>query len=135
MKTNTAITVYNKYISAGVEAWQRTVIPAAQWENRKAANVIKSGMLEADSVVIFVLFLYGSAYLKQKAWQALTTKTGYWTLQVGDYIVKGSVADEITTNFTITDLKAKYDDVVKITTVDTLDYGSAALQHWQVGAK
>ena len=68
------------------------------------------------------------------AWQALTTKTGKWTLQDGDFMVKGLVTDEIGAGFTMTALKAKYDDVVMIKSVDTMDAGSSYMQHWQIGA-
>jgi hypothetical protein len=136
MKTNSAATVYNKYVDpvTRAEAYQRAPIVAVMWENRKAANVIRSGLLAADSVAVYVPCSLGTNYLKPVAWNALAVKTGKWTLAVGDIIVKGLVADEITTNFTVTALKAKYDDVVVIKSVDTMDQGSQAMHHWQVGA-
>ena len=142
MLTNTGITLYNKYISSGKELYQRTQISAVKWENRKAANVIKSGLLEADSVTIFISLAVGAKYLKPVAWQA--AKSGKWTLQIGDYVVKGLVSDEIVeavsgppavAAFTMSMLKSKYDDVVQITSVDTMDIGSASMRHWQVGAQ
>lgn len=136
MRTNTGATIYNKYIDPTTrsEKWQRAQLVAVMWENRKAANVIKSGLLAADQAAIYIPFSLGANYLDPVAWQALVTKTGMWTLQVGDVIVKGLVSDEITGAFTITSLKAKYDDVLKITSVDTMDMGSASMQHWQLGA-
>jgi len=133
MNTNTAATLYNKV--AGSETYYRSVIIACQWENRKAANVIASGLIAADSVAIYIPHSVSANYVKPKAWQALATKTGKWTLQVGDYIVKGLVADEITGAFTITALKAKYDDVVQAKSVDTMDMGSVSMRHYQVGAQ
>ncbi len=137
MRMNADLTLYNKYIDPATktEKWQRGAILDVYWENRKAANVIRSGMLEADSVRVFIPMARGANYLKSKAWQALATKTGKWTLQVGDVMVKGSVSDAISTSFTISDLRAKYDDVVTIRSVDTQDVGSVELQHWEVGAK
>jgi hypothetical protein len=35
----------------------------------------------------------------------------------------------------MTDLKAKYDDVLTITSVDTFDNGSDYMRHWRAGAK
>jgi hypothetical protein len=127
------MTVYNAYVVAGSTVYQRTQVQGVKWENRKASNVIRSGLLAADSVVVYVPFERGANYLKPKAWQALTTKTGKWTLKEGDYIVKGLVTDEISGGFTITALKAKYDDVVSIKSVDTMDAGSTVMHHWQVG--
>jgi hypothetical protein len=128
------MTLYNKYIASGSEKYQRTVIPAVAWENRKAANVIQSGLLAADSVVVYVPLAMGADYLKPNAWNALTIKTGKWTLAIGDVLVKGTVTDEIITGFTMTDLKAKYDDAVTVHSVDTMDIGSLAMRHWQIGA-
>ena len=134
MKTNSDLTIYNRV--ANSETYQRTQIVGVVWENRKAANVLASGgNIAADQASIYIPLARGAAYLAPKAWQALVTKTGKWTLQNGDYIVKGLVTDTIGTGFTITALKAKYDDVLQITSVDTMDSGSPALQHWQLGAK
>ena len=149
MINNTTMTLYNKI--SGTETYQRTVIPGpVQWENRKAANGMRTGALASNTARVFILISLGGDYLKPKAWQALVTKTGKWTLQDGDVIVKGTVTDEIhaavpgsagppivpeVPAFTVTSLKAKYDDVLVITSVDTFDMGSVALRHWEVGAK
>jgi hypothetical protein len=117
---------------SGAEKYQRTQLSDVAWENRKQANVIASGLLAADSATVYIPFVLGTDYLKPIAWQA--AKTGKWTLQIGDVIVKGTVTDEITGGFTMTNLKAKYDDVVVIKSVDTMDAGSLSMQHWQVGA-
>ncbi len=137
MKTNANLTLYNKYIDTTTrsEKWQRTQILGVLWENRKAGNVIKSGMLEADQASIYIPFFHGVNFLAKPDWQALTTKTGMWTLQTGDFVVNGLVNDEITSSFTISDLNAKYADVLCITSIDTMDQGSVAMHHWQVGAK
>lgn len=136
MKTNTAITLYNRYLVAGVETYQRTVITDVYWENRKASNVLRSGgNIQADQAVVFIPMARGAAFLNPKAWLALVSKTGKWTLQPQDYIVKGVVTDTIGVSFTITQLKAKYDDVLVISSVDTMDMGSASMQHWKVSAK
>jgi len=134
MITNSGMTIYNKYIVSGAEKYQRTQIANVKWENRKASNVIASGLLAADSVTVFIPMARTANYVKPKAWQVLVTKTGKWTLQDGDFIVKGLVSDEIQTGFTVTALKAKYDDTVMIKSIDTLDSGSFELQHFQIGA-
>ena len=136
MRTNCDITIYNQYIdpTTRLEKWQRVNILAVEWENRKAANVRSSGgQMASDQARVFIPFARGADFFKPRAWQALTTKTGKWTLQVGDLIVKGAVSDNLGDSFTVTQLKAKYDDVLKISSVDTMDMGSFALQHWNVG--
>lgn len=138
MRTNADLTVYNKYIDPVTrsEKYQRSQVREVAWENRKAANVRSSGgQMEADQARVFIPFARGANYVKPNAWQALVTKTGKWTLQVGDVIVKGLVSDEIAGAFTITSLKAKYDDVLVVSSVDTMDMGSLSMQHWNVGLK
>jgi len=137
MRTNSNLTVYNKHIDSETrgEIYQRTVIYDVAWENRKAANVLAAGEIAADQAVIYIPKARGDDYLAPRAWQALEDKTDNWTLQTGDFIVKGVVTDEITSEYTISDLKAEYDDVLRILSVDTMDIGSLSVQHWQVGAK
>jgi hypothetical protein len=117
MRTNANLTIYHKSIVARAESWSREAVQDVMWENRKAANVIQSGLLEADSVTVYIPFARGDISVK-----------------AGDVLVKGIVTDTIGPSFTITNLKAKYDDVVTVRSVDTMDYGSAAMQHWQIGA-
>ena len=136
MITNADLTIFNKHYdpTSKSEKYQRTQIVGVVWENRKAANVIKSGLISADQVAIYIPFARGANYLQPIAWQALSNKTGKWTLQIGDFVVKGLVNDSITSSFTISDLKAKYNDVLSIKSVDTMDRGSAHMRHWQLGA-
>lgn len=136
MNVNTDCTVYNKYIAAGSSAYQRAQIEDIQWESRKGANVLATGgNIAADAAKIVIPVARGTNYVAPTAWQVLVTKTGKWTLQVGDVIVKGLVTDTISPSFTITDLKAKYDDVLTITSVDLKDGGSQFLERWEVAAK
>lgn len=144
MRTNSDLTLFNRYLSTGVEMYQRTVIAAVMWENRKAANVLASGgNIAADQATVYIPLARGAAYVAPTAWLAKSSKTGFWTLKPGDVIVRGAVTDEIheavvgppaVAAFRMSDLKAKYDNVLVITSVDTMDGGSPAMQHWQIGA-
>lgn len=142
MRTNTPMTLYNRYIDPETrsEAYQRTALSAVQWENSKAANVrATGGTMAANQATIFIPKALGANYLLPKAWALAIVDEEYeddkWTLQPGDFVVKGTVAEEITSEFSISALQAKYDNVLAITSVDTMDYGSLSLQHWEVGAK
>jgi hypothetical protein len=135
MLVNASMTIYNKYFLAGVEKYQRTQIVDVKWENTKAVMGTSSGKLASNVATIYVPLQRGANHLDPKAWQALVTKTGKWTLCEGDVIVKGLVSDEIGTGFTTSQLFAKYDNVLTISSVDTMDAGSLSLQHWQIGAK
>lgn len=124
MRTNADCTIYNKSVNPATrsEIWTRQQVRDVQWENRKAANVIRSGMLEADQAAIYIPAA------------SLGGDLGNLSTKPGDVIVKGLVVDDIDQNFTISDLKRKYPDVLTIRSVDRMDYGSPALQHWQIGA-
>lgn len=154
---NCSLTVYNAYTDAATRStvYRRTQIKNAQstncanWNDTKGANASRIGLQAADQTLITLPMEVGTNYLTPRAWQALVSKTGKWTLQVGDYIVKGLISDEIhdlipavtgpppvpaVPAFTVTMLKAKYDNVLQITSVDTLDRGRPAVRHWKVGA-
>lgn len=136
MRTNCDITIYNKYIDPATrsEKYQRATVQSVAWENRKAANVRSSGgQISSDQARVFIPFSRDANFVKPVAWQALSVKTGKWTLQVGDFVVKGLVSDTISDSFTITALRAKYDDVLIISSVDTMDMGSPNMQHHNIG--
>lgn len=139
MKTNTAVTLYNGYYDPDTKTqkYQRKVIPAAMWEDRKYSRVQQSGGRLADyTAMVYIPFSSNkSTYLKLKVWLALADKSSNWTIGEGDLFVKGEVADELSSAFTPSDLRKKYDDVLAAVDVYTYDMGSYALQHWKVGAK
>lgn len=137
MLYNVDITVYNRAYDTvnKTEVYYRSVVSSVEWENRKGANIIASGgYLDSDQATIYIP-ITKSGYLAPRAWEALATKTGYWTLRPEDIIVKSAVTDSISSAFTITQLRKKYDDVLTITSVDTMDFGSISMQHFAVGAK
>jgi len=132
---NSDITIYNKYTDASTRAekYQRTVINDVVWQATKARSGAGSGVLASNVATIFIDFAHGTQYALPKAWSL--SKTGKWTLQEGDVIVRGAVTDEISDSFTMTALRAKYDYVVTVSSVDAMDQGSPNVQHWQVGCK
>ena len=112
------MTIYHRSVLAGAESWSTPVqVQGVMWENRKGANVIASGLLAVNGVRVFVPFSHA----------ALNAK-------VSDVLVKGLVSDVISTSFTMTDLRKKYPDVVTINSVDSKDFGSAVMQHVELGA-
>jgi hypothetical protein len=130
MITNTGVTIFNKYLDGSAEKFQRTQVSDVAWEDRQQVSAFQPN----DTVLVMIPMERGANYVDPVAWKALTSKTGKWTLQPGDFIVKGMVSDEISTSFTPTKLLAKYDHVAKINAVITNDNGSEPLRHWQLGA-
>lgn len=132
MITETDCTIYNKYLVGRVDTYQRVQISGVHWEQRHA----REGNQDNDFTIVYIPFARGDDYLKPREWQALASKSGAWTLQIGDVIVKGLVSDELVAGtFTLSSLKAAYDDVLVISSVDTRDYGSSNMQHWEVTAR
>ena len=129
MRTNTDITIFNKYTEGRETKYKKSYIKKVHWEDSKGANIIASGLTTADSTKIYIPFSSVSEYMKPT--QFKENHNGI-TLQVEDVVVKGIIEDEFTT---IKALESKYDDVRVITTVDTRDFGSPRMQHWEVGAK
>jgi hypothetical protein len=135
MRTNTAVTVWNRYIDSATrtERWQRTQIPAVAWENRKGSNVLASGgNITANQASIYIPMQGNTDYLNPMAW--LLDKIGNWTLKVGDIIAKGLIDTELTPTFTVSDLENANYEVLTITSVDLMDAGSLRMRHWKVGA-
>ena len=131
---NSDITIYNKYIENRVEKYQRFEVLAVVWQSTDAISRAKE-QVAANSALIMIPFARGVAYLEPKAWQALADKSNYWTLQEGDIIARGIVAEEIDTEYTISNLRADYDDVVMISSIGAMNEGSANMQHWEVNCK
>jgi hypothetical protein len=132
------VTIYNGYISSSDKAYQRAAIKADLWSDRKAKNVLASGgNIAVDSAMLVISPNRDSNenYTEPVAWRALVTKTGKWTLQEGDIVVKGAVTDTISASFTPSQLRAKYDNMLVVSSVDTLDDGMSGLRIYKVSAK
>jgi len=127
------VTIYNKTIESRTEAYYRTVVSGVYWESSIGANRKIRGDM-ADDKAFILIPLDATGYLAPKAWEALVDKSTGWTLRPSDYIVKGSIADEITALFTITSLKETYDDVLRITMAEPLP-GISTTGHFEVSAK
>jgi len=119
MQTNTDLTLYSKSIVNRAETWTRSVITNVHWENRKAANQAATGLIEANRVTVYIP-TYG--------------RSEDISIKLEDVIVEGIVTKTINTEYTISDLKAEYDDVVVVKSVDRKDFGSPQLRHLEIGA-
>ncbi len=128
------VTIYNRVYDKlfGKDVYYRTVIRGVHFEERKGANVIKSGMEQADGV--FVAIPYSApqkVFLDAKAYERANNKTEFFTLRSGDIVVHGECEKEIE------NLKEfqKAQEYYTITSVDFYGFGSTKMQHWEVGAK
>lgn len=121
---NSDITVYNKYYDPynDMYKYQRTIIKDVNWQSKRTGTVSDKGLLLADSTLIFIDKL--DNYISPKRFAKLESieREKYFTLTIGDKIVKGEVDFEIIgiKNYSINDLNNEFDDVITIKSVNSL---------------
>ena len=130
---NAAITIYNKFYDNTLErdCYKRTVIENVDWQEKQEGSIKEKGLVLDSSVKIFIDKL--DNYISPKAFRRLGPKEreNYFTLDIGDLIVKGDIDFEITSQkpFTIKNLEQNYDDVVCILAISKFS------DHFEVGCK
>ena len=149
MYTPHRVTIYN--VSENPDTleleYNVTFLRGVFLDRHEAANITKSGLMDADAATLFIPFSVeavdattGAAktYISPKAYRQLADPSGYWTLEGGGvssgadtFFIKGEVASDLG----YAAMRDRYDDVYDITTVDVRDFGSADMQHFQVGAR
>jgi len=136
MKTNTSITLYNKYFDKAtrMDKYQRTILENVFFDDRKAVNKLQSGMENADEAMIVIPFsvISNRSYKRPMEFQNLIEKTSNFTLKEGDRIVKGAINFDIEGR--LSDLDKNY-EAYTITSVDTKDFGSPRMQHFEIGCR
>lgn len=142
MYTPHIVTLYN--MTKGVP--NITVLDGVFLDISKGANVIASGLESADAATLFIPFSIeavngatGQAqfFVGAKEYERLEDKSAYWTLNPAGasnecFFVKGMHVAE---DGNYQSINSYYDDVYRVTSVDTYDYGSESMQHWEVGGK
>lgn len=139
MLTNTSATVYNAVTDreTGRATYRRTVIPAVHWEDHRAVGGTGTSHPSTNSVSVFIPFYVAdgmtAAYAAPDAYLAASdeARDAMWTLSKGDILFRGTIGDEIES---IKKFMHDHRDAVTIQAVDTADYGSYVLQHWEVTA-
>lgn len=120
-----------------------TILRGVMLQASKGANVRESGLEGADAANLYIPFTVeavdgktgvAKAYAKPQEFAKAADRSGLWTLSYngngGDTMfVKGEfISDNIT-------VVQYHDDCYNVTKVDAMDYGSADMQHWEVGGK
>lgn len=144
------VTIYNATQETDPETFKDvqksyiTVIRGVMLQASKAANVRASGLESADAVNLYIPFSAPAVdgvtgaekrYVgAQEFWRA-DDKSGLWTLSTDGnggttFFVKGEVVEPDMTEQAI---EMAHDDVYKVTKVDMKDFGSADMQHFEVG--
>ena len=143
------VTVYNISENPDTLETERniTILDGVFLDISKAENVQKSGLANADSAMLYIPFDVhahdpftgkNKAYIEPKRYEELADKTGYWTLRTSSdasaascFFVKGFVVE----NVPYGTIRNKHDFVYDVSSVDTRDFGSQSMQHWQVGGR
>lgn len=134
MFTNTKATLYNRYIDSNNDyQYNRVVLDSVHWESIRGRQQNPFGAELNDTVKVSIPFsvCVNEIFAKPVKYCSLSDKEGYFTFQPEDKIVKGVIPDTVA----FEDLEASYDDVVTITYVETADYGSYNMQHWELTCK
>lgn len=116
MKTNTSITIYHKYFDkdAHLDKWKRQIIPNVMFQGGKGASANK-GYEMANDVDVFI--------------PLNKNDLSNIDINIGDILVRGSIDLEINmqSDLNVTNFN--------ITSIEFNDYGSANVNHIQIGAK
>lgn len=131
MKTNTNMCVFNKFTDENKNVvFKKHLIDHVFWDDSKAVN-LNRGYDNADDVNVFIPKNQNnmSSYVDPKQYNSLNK----WTLQVGDFIVKGNVKEKEVSG--IKELTTKYDNVFTISLVDDKDFGNSSMHHFEIRGK
>lgn len=93
---NQTVTVYNRIEDpqTRVVTWHRTVIPKCFWRYTQEKFVVDGTVVNANVTICRIP--KQSTYLERYLWEQRGNDISkYFTLSIGDIIVKGNVADEI----------------------------------------
>ena len=117
MLTNASCTLY----LAEKDRYRRLTAEAVHWEDTRGANVNKTGSTAVDSTTVYIPF----SSLPSSALPGKTSGR--------DYIIRGIVEDDPET-VPIREIVSQQ-EAFTISSIKKCDYGSPAMQHWEVGAK
>ena len=132
MTTNTCLSVFNKCTDSEKNViFKKHEIENVFWDDSKGVN-LNLGNENADDVNVFIPKSQNnmSGYIEPKFYIGLNDT---WTLNNGDFIVKGQTFENEVSN--IKELKEKYNDVFIITLVDDKDFGSKNMHHFEIRGK
>lgn len=118
-----------------------TVLSGVFVDEVKASNVRASGNDSADSVTLYIPLNINAVdgvtgqkkrYAGANTYNKMQNKSGAWTMDTdgNTFFVKGR-AIEPEKDFQY--INANYNSVYKVTKVDLKDFGTADMQHWEVG--
>ena len=132
MITNSDMTIFHRAYDtkADLDVYHCFHLHGVFWDEAQRANVIKSGLENADVVSVMIGFdvdADGLDFAPPKQW---TPGAGKWTMQPGDTVVRHLVNAS-----SAAQIRALPYPAYTVTRVDTKDFGSENVRHWEVGLK
>ena len=148
MYTPHTVTIYNVSRETDLSTFDDvdtnniTVLSGVFLDATKGTNVRESGLESADAVVLYIPFTVtaydgvsglAKTYVPPMEYWRAADKSKIWTLSAdrNTFFVKGKVVESI--HATEEYINLMHDNVFIVTKVDEKDFGSAFLQHWEVG--
>lgn len=95
MLTNAVVTIYHKYFDKTTKqsSFRRHVVSAAHWYADHRVNVDNAGISGAEVYKVRIPDEYLADYLDPDAYLAAGAPETKWTVDQGDYFLKGEGAD------------------------------------------
>lgn len=149
MYTPHTVTVYNAHENMDTlkPEYNITVLEGVFLDISKGANVVKSGLENADAAKLFIPFgieavngVTGQSqtYIDPKAYERLEDKSAYWTIRAGGTTSVNDcffVKNRVVSDMDFQDLNSYYDHVFRVSSVDLRDFGSESMRHWEVSGR
>jgi len=121
------ITIINKYIDKEHKPQYKVSYVKGFWSSNDGISINGTQLTKNDGLSARIL-MNDNRNEKYQEPQDFRKEQKTWTLQNGDYLVKGIVKD-----FTIiTKLLENYREVIKITNIATKDYGAEDMWHFAI---
>lgn len=143
------VTLYNveRKSASDVTKWQLlnhiTILTGVFLDEGAGANILDGSVERADDAALFIPLSVKAVdgitgaekkYVPPKAFDRLPDKSGTWTLRPGTacfFIRDRAVEPEMT----FEEINKLYDSVYTVTRIAIRNFGSADLQHFEVGGK
>ena len=135
MYTNGSITLFNRIELEENIIYQVTVIDNVYIECRNQIKVQTIGNDISNGVIVAIPInqikvTNDRQYIKPKKFNELENKKYNWTLQDGDFFIKGAVL--LPEEYTFNSLMEEYDNVYKINQIKDFRIGSPTIQHFLI---
>jgi hypothetical protein len=136
MLTNADITIFNKWYNreTRLDEWKRTQIRGVEWYGGQAVSVSDKGLNSANTYTVRIPVTsapQGKQFVLPEIYAAAESGdlAGLWTLQNGDIVVRGLIADDIAK---AADVTGKYSQCFTVTGWRDNRRGSPIVQHWRI---